>query len=332
MNKMNPGSSTTPRRHHVIPKFYLGGFTCSSRSDGALWVLDLETGNGWKATPENSAHRRDFYRIHLADGEDPNEFETQVLAQLEALYAPAVQRIIQSSCIPSDEDLNFLINFISLMAVRVPGARDAINNLGAGCSKALLRSVIRTPEGFHAALIEMRRRGIDVSDVPPFERMREFICSDRYDMIPPHNWFVQHMITCNDIILPQLARRRWSIVSAGDEACDFICSDRPVALNWAIAVPPPLRGTYPGFGTRDSVLTFPLNRRVAVIGTLDGRRPVRELNRHDAAWFNAMTLRYATRYLFSSQEDFLWLRRDGEISGRDELVTRIRRAAADGDT
>ena len=37
-----------PRQHHIIPKFYLSGFTLSGEEDDYLYVLDMELLKHWK--------------------------------------------------------------------------------------------------------------------------------------------------------------------------------------------------------------------------------------------------------------------------------------------
>jgi len=91
-------------RHHYLPKFYLCGFTRARHRDDSLWVFDKSSAKQWKSTPANSAHQRDYYRVELQDGGDPNAFEKS-LAWVEDRVAPAVRRVIASQTVPTGDGL-----------------------------------------------------------------------------------------------------------------------------------------------------------------------------------------------------------------------------------
>src|SRR5829696_3321193 len=54
---------TEPRQHHILPAFYLAGFTDTGGKDGTLHVFDYARKRSYTSKPEKVARERDFYRI-----------------------------------------------------------------------------------------------------------------------------------------------------------------------------------------------------------------------------------------------------------------------------
>lgn len=78
------------RKHHLIPAFYLAGFTTTGTRDGVLHVFDYERRKRYKTTPLKALRETDFYKIDLP-GVDPNEIE-RVLAEHESVVGRAFRR------------------------------------------------------------------------------------------------------------------------------------------------------------------------------------------------------------------------------------------------
>ena len=63
-----------PRQHHLLPEFYLAGFTDTGTRDGMLHVSDYRRSRRYRVRPGQAARERDFYRIEVP-GEDRNVIE-----------------------------------------------------------------------------------------------------------------------------------------------------------------------------------------------------------------------------------------------------------------
>src|SRR4051812_44480612 len=113
-----------PRRHHYCPAGYLANFATPCERDGKLIATDASNAQERPSTPDNEAHQRDFYRIEVqSDKDDPFVLEKE-FGKIEAPGIAAIKRVISSNRLPSGDDLNWIINFIGLLAVRVPSKRD----------------------------------------------------------------------------------------------------------------------------------------------------------------------------------------------------------------
>ncbi len=137
-----------------------------------------------------------------------------------------------------------------------------------------MRLVVATPKRWEATLSRMREQGYELGGNVSYQDMQEFVESDEFRVETVRNWYIRVMLDMMDAILPYLAARRWSLVMAEPDAGYFTCSDRPVALIWTTEVP----ALYsPGFGMRNTQLTFPLTKEVGLIGEFDGEPTLRKL-------------------------------------------------------
>src|SRR4051812_20133244 len=100
----------------------------------------------------------------------------------------------------------------------------------------------------------MKDMGHDVTRMG-YEQIKASIPHVR--LAPSQHFQIQMMIESAYDLLPELARRVWSI--AISPSGNFICSDRPVAI--AFTTPPPWK-SYPGFCVPNTQIIVPLSRKI----------------------------------------------------------------------
>jgi hypothetical protein len=74
----------------------------------------------------------------------------------------------------------------------------------------------------------------------------------------------------------------------------------------------------PAFGTPNTIVSVPLNRRLALVGVLDEELPSIEMDRDEIAAVNSMTGMYANQ-LFSPEPDFVWTMKDYSVGSLQDL-------------
>lgn len=89
----------------------------------------------------------------------------------------------------------------------------------------------------------------------------------------------------------------------------------PVAPTWAVPIEAPIS---PAFGTPNTIVSVPPNRRMAIVGMLDAELPENNLDRDGIAAVNSMTAKYANQ-LYSAEPDFVWIMRDYSVGGIKDL-------------
>ncbi|MDB5100890.1 MAG: hypothetical protein JWM80_5311 [Cyanobacteria bacterium RYN_339] len=304
-----------PRRHHYLPQFYLAGFTPRGSKDDHLQVLDLQTGKTWRAKPASVAHQNDYYRL---DDGAPDPFALEKgLANFEGQAADALKGVLGEKQIGDFERRVVLVNFIALMALRVPSQRNILADFKKRTSVMLMQTMVSTPEVWERVKARAHADGVNVGDVS-YERMRDFAMdTSRYTIELSREALIQTIFGPLDKIIPLLLERRWSIAIAAAGAGAFVCCDTPVARHWTIDDHPPF---VPGFGLKHSHIVFPLDRRTALLGTWDGDEEVFEADRVQVATINSHILASADRFVIYSDEDYSWYTKDGRIAGPSELI------------
>lgn len=311
-----------PRKHHYVPQFYLAGFTKNDSATDRLYVFDKERRTSWPSTPKGSAHQRDFYAI---DGEvdgDPMTIEKK-FSKLEGQWNTALQQIINSETIPDDESFGDLMMFIAFMAVRVVRFRDFQSDAVDRIHKALVHTQLSTETGRASFRKIIEEQKGPLSD-EMFDKLVEFGQSDDYEVNYDQSHYVHEMLRMGIELAPALSLRNWRLWKAEDDSPDLICSRSPVAATWATAPPPGMSLFSPAFGTPNTIVSVPLNRRLALVGMLEVELPTRQLDRDGVASVNSMTSMYASQF-YSSEPDFIWMMHDYSIGQIKDLWSALAR-------
>jgi len=310
-----------PRRSHYLPRFYLAGFTASGEVEDRLYVFDQATLADWPSSPKKAATERDCYVVDLGPSEDPDVIE-KVFSRLETDFSRVLRDIITRRRLPADgEDFNWFINFVASMVVRIPRTRKVAADAVDRFTKAELRQALATPEGWvrfrHVCLSAGHHVGED-----EHEKYRQVAESENYaadlDQTSHMRMMTKEMM---DALLPALAERTWSLGMATDDAPDFICSDMPVGVF-------PAKGADIGkrvsLLSRDTVLSFPINRRLIALARYEMRSPVQVVTPPGVALINHWTLSDA-RQIFSPAPEFGFMTPGGRMMRKADLLELHRR-------
>lgn len=307
---------SAPRHHHFVPQFYLSGFSVANSADGDLYVCDQQQVKSWKSSPKQAAHQRDFYAIDAGPDGDAMAVE-KALSVLESRWSIIVRDVIQQRTIPDGESFGDLMMFIALMAVRVKRIRKVLSDFTDRVSKAEIFAICSTEEGrahFRNFLVE---QGFTVSD-EEFEDLISYGRSGCFSVDFEKTWHIQQIIQMASYLGPILSLRKWVLWPVEDTAPDLICSDSPVAPTWVV----PTAGS-PAFGTPNTIVSIPLNRRLALVSLLEVQLPAKLLDREAVAALNSATGMYATQ-LYSSNPDFAWSMRNNSVGYWKDLEAALR--------
>jgi hypothetical protein len=312
--------SNPPKKHHYVPQFYLAGFTKTGRKDDELFVLDQQRRKQWPATPATAAFEKHFHTIDStspgADG-DPMAIERK-LATLEGQWANALREINEKRQLNADETFGTLMQFTAFMAVRVPSIRGIISDFIDRSSKLEIKAMLATSHGQAQFRRSFEQMGRPLSD-EEFAQLVAFGQSGQFTVSFDQTWHVLEMIRLSLPVMFALGQRKWSIWEVRDDAPDLFCSDRPVSLT-------PFNETKAwqplGFGTPNTVLTVPLNRRLALVSLLEVELPKVQMDRPGVARINSLTGGRANQ-LYSADADFVWLMKNGGIGNVTDLLDAL---------
>lgn len=303
--------------HHFVPKFLLAGFTPSGVKEDSFWASDLKTGKQWPTIPKKVAYRRHFNRIAIP-GLRPDIIETG-LGEMEGYASTVIREILRTRRIPSEPEADYaiLMEFTTLMSLRVPSFRDVVNRGVDLISKHALQAGLESPATWKAAIQKARAAGVDIDEETfPYESVKG-TCA-KWEFALGQNAQIKIMLQWMGKLAPCLAPRKWHL--AISESGSLICSDKPVTVRFTR---PKAAIDSPGFMREDTEITFPLSRHVLLVGSWEppSNRMV-PLNRKGVAFINGVTLRHCQRFLFSAAKDFCWLDNDAKVRYDSDPLTR----------
>lgn len=303
-----------PRKHHYVPQFYLAGFTKNDNKDGTLFVFDKERRTKWNSTPRGTAHKRDFHAVDPSVDGDPMSFEKK-LGQFESKWSRELCDIIEKEVLPDDDEtFGDLMMFVAFMAVRVIRIREILSTHLDQVSKAAIQLQLATEAGRASFRQTLNELGQTISD-EQFEELVRFGQSEQYEVNFDQTWHIKQMLQMAISLGPLLSLRNWTLWIAENGAPDLICSDSPVSPTWASPMPGPFS---PAYGTLNTIVSVPLNRRMAMVSMLETELPPIRLGRDGVARVNSMTGVYANQ-LYSAESDFVWINREGKICNVNDL-------------
>lgn len=299
--------------HHYLPQSYLAGFTPSGSKDDFLHVFDLELCTVRRQRPIKIAFIKDLHRIDKP-GVDPDLWEN-LLSTFETKVAEVIAEGEVNGYL-CDESLNVLLNFIALTAIRVPRLRKAIETVVEQQLGVPFREAATRPEAWASLKRHLPnlKLGLSAEDI---ERLTSnpanaSLCGQMFHLLS--------LYMSQDTLLGLLASRTWSLYFAEKTDGEFICSDNPVKC---IHSPPILPYRPASFHEHDTIVSFPINRHVAMIGRFGGESVICEADRMLIATVNTQTLLDAWRCLYAPSNDFICLHADGGIGDSRHVFDHV---------
>jgi hypothetical protein len=291
------------RRHHYLPQAYLAAFTASGRKDGQFCVLDVRNGHSFRTSPINVANEKDFNRIDV-DGQTFDALEV-ALAPFEAQAVDAIRRVIETQAFPTDDDWNWILNLLGLIAVRNPAMRESFNTARSQVLNRVADLLVSDKHIWDHHVARARHAGQEIQETVTYEQVKQFVEARKYeiDFLPEGNLRVE--FSAFDELLPILGERTWSVLVAPDDGPEFICCDHPVTLVSKRGAPGPL-----GYGLRDTEVFFPLGRRVGFYGVFEAPlKTVVVCQPGHVATMNKRLVEGAERHVYSALPHFsIWHR------------------------
>ncbi len=277
--------SDTKKKHHYVPIAYLKAF-CDP--DGRVWAYRKdEPDKPLHVQPATIAYERYYYSQPLEDGgRDHNTLE-DFFSKLEGEWPPLVARLERRTA--AGEDIGILREFLSLMRVRGPAARDMI-------------------ELSLAEMVKAETRVLDQAGaLPPKPEGMEDILDHLTVAIDPH----QSLLAIPALLLglQRLLDMVGLQIVHNDTGVDFITSDNPV-MSFDPAVPEDRMQPYQVDRALERVeLLFPLTPRLLLRGHSDmrgvrGVRHVRLSAASEVKRINRLAARFGYRFVFANSSSY----------------------------
>lgn len=293
----------TARDHHFVPQGYLAGFTDTGTKDGRLYAFDFVDGRCFRPKPRNVAFEVDFNRFE-ADGHPPDALE-KALGDFEGKAASVVRAICRDGELPSDEEFSYVLNLMCLLATRNPRLRNSMTIARRNTARIIGGLLVADRATYVHQNVAAREAGFVPDQEVPYERMKEFIDRDEYEVEISTTEHLQAELRLFDRILKSLGSRRWSLLVSAPGAPDFITCDHPADL-----VP--------------KQIVFPIDARRAVLGTVEKPLPHRiVVAALGVAEVNARIVNQARRQIYGRGPEVAVLHENEVVSIRfDQMIDR----------
>jgi len=293
------------KRQHYVPRFYLKRFADPQDDYGRLFVFEKKTGRSWASTPRDAGCENYFYQVETTGGADRQALE-KVLGKVEQQVAPVLMRTLDSGELPAGtSDSTALMNLVAMMILRTPGFRTVMKRAADLKARQRIHQMVESPEAWSRICKALEAEDIDLRGMT-YDGMKEFVESGRYDIQVDmgRNAPAFALSQGSDLLLMLLAMREWQVVTIADDALAFLSSDDPVSLTRMVGWK-----QEHGFGFQSprTMLTFPLGRNVALVGTFENVKIPSPAPRKTVAIINSATIRGSDRYFYSCGSDFIWM-------------------------
>lgn len=313
-----------PRQHHIIPQFYLAGFSDTGSRDGRVHVFDYFRGKRYKARASEVGTQRDFYRIY-EEGVDPNAVEG-ALSELETDFASVLARVIASGRFENPADLGAILSLAALLHARGRRVRWLLSeSISMSLAKKLETGSV-TREQYEQLVASEARAGVPTDAFPSFNELDEAIQAGWKPKAPEvlkvgliwevHRYFVN-----------QLLSRIWSIGRAEPGSSGFICSDTP--LVWGQREPSDPLAVIERVDDPHVPITFPLNTELALI-TREDRHGTYNAERRVVAWVNSRTLFNSMGSVYWHGDQFFLERSRGRVGTSSNYFSYVEKARRRG--
>lgn len=291
----------TARDHHFVPQCYLAGFTDTGTKDGRLYAFDFVDGRGFRPKPRNVAFEVDFNRF---DAEDhPPDALERAFGEFEGKVASVIRAICREAELPADEELSYVLNLICLLATRNPRLRKSMTIARRHTSRIIGDLLVADRGTCERQFAAARETGFVPDKEVPYERMKESIVRDDYQIEISTTEHLHSELRVFDRVLKSLGSRSWSLLVAAPDAPDFITCDHPANL-----VP--------------KQIVFPLDARNALFGGVENPLPRRVvLPALGIAEVNTRTVDQARRQIYSRCPEIAVLHEDQVVPIRlDRMI------------
>lgn len=139
---------TPPRRHHLLPQFYMRSF---ADEGGKVRIIERASGHEFTTGTVNVFVERDYYTVSSADAEDDHQLIEGLYAKIEGVAAPVFEQLRAGEFPLDGQDRSEFASFMALQVSRGRMFRQWMEQLTDQTSRTMLRMVTDAPPGYWEA-------------------------------------------------------------------------------------------------------------------------------------------------------------------------------------
>lgn len=316
-----------PRQHHIVPAFYLAGFTPALSPNGSLWVFRYDNAAYYRTSPRKACRQRDYYRFASDRGGDEYYME-RVLAWHEDVVAPFVRQLAADGRVTDRKQVAEAISLAAVLIGRGRAGRRRLKvTLATNVVKALRGGTV-TREEWNRYRADELANGAPPDECPEYEVARDRALGGGWMPRAPRALLLGLIPDAQDRLMSLLSGREWQLmVTQSDVNGGFVTSDGPVVwgdLDRAAA------GSGANIDDPDVEITFPVSKDAALVAYPGARVRNSVATDEIVAHVNARTVHMTDGEIMHAHDDFLIRRSSGEIRKGSEYFHYIRESKRRG--
>jgi len=189
----------------------LARFTDTGTKDGRICVFDMVAKRSFPQNPKNLAYEWDFNRVDF-EGHPPDVLEKAFGELIEWEAASVSLRMCQENRIPEDEEFSYVLNLITLLAVRHPVMRRSMEAARQLEYRAFFDALASNRALYESHLKSAFDNGfISRTDVS-FEQMQQQIRRGNYKIRISAQDHLHTERSAFEDLLSSVSSRRWSLL------------------------------------------------------------------------------------------------------------------------
>jgi hypothetical protein len=306
----------TPRKHHYLSQCYLKGFTKGLSKKSQLVVYDIFRANKFLQKPDGVAAIRDFNRIEI-DGVDPNFIE-QWYADLESKIGTSLKKMYEIMEFKG-EIQEYILLLIAIIGSRSPEKREHWRKFYEKVCKLEMKMLVSSEEFWDKHIQTIQDDGYKLEHSVQYKDMKNFVRDNKYKIDLPNEHHITNEIEMINLILPLLFYRKWKVICTNDDVGTFITSDNPVVLTWTNPEDYKHFNGGPGYGLNETIIYFPVNKYITIVGRFDGDEGIYFANENTVASYNAIQIMFKYKQIYTPKDDFKFVNASGKILTGDQL-------------
>lgn len=315
------------KRHHYLPKFYLVGFT-DPRNPENIWVYEKGNSIFYTTGLTNVAVIKEYHTFPIPGGGKDSDSVEVLLSQVEGQAAPILDKIKDQQKLEGQEKADFAF-FLAFMVTRVPRFRRFYEKLGGIVIEERLKHLAENKEEFEESVRRFEAKtGEKVEG--SLEDFRKSLVEGGYDITLRPEMSLLGVTRLPTRIYPFLSNMRWNYFKATPDY-KFLTSDNP--LSW-FHIKNPTRHPYAiGLTREDTVVTIPLSRDLALIGSWSKVEwQYKKARNEDVREINKRTVISAAKYVYASQKSGVLnklVQKHTDPSKMEDLFSKLAREISD---
>jgi hypothetical protein len=307
------------RHHHYLSQCYLKGFTQGCAKKSKLTVIDLKEKKKFETIPRNVGGMRDFNRVEI-EGVDPEIIEKSQ-SKFEGKASTALTNL-DNTLDFSGETKNVILELIGMLAIKSPEMRKNLAKPKIETAKMMLAMSLQNEEIWDRHYEQFKAdTGNDFSTGSSYEEIKEFLESQKYELTVTQEHNIHMELLGMKNITELLHMRNWILVKVGENTGEFITTDNPVSLTWYYP-DKNSQSVSPGFGLKDTMVYFPVSKKLALVGEFDRQDEIKEANRDLVSILNSKIIANSYRRVFSSKSNFSYVAKGGEVKMGNTLLQK----------